>query len=78
MGRNEMSFRDEPHSNAAKLKLIGNAFALNTITQIAESSTQVEKSGISPVMVKKFADLTYGGFYSVYYCYKYFMLTLNY
>ncbi|KAF5968276.1 6-phosphogluconate dehydrogenase [Fusarium coicis] len=66
MGRDEISFEDEPHSNAAKFKLIGNAFALNSITQIAESLTLAEKSGISPKMVKKFADIMYGGIYSVY------------
>ncbi|KAG9506509.1 hypothetical protein J7337_000041 [Fusarium musae] len=62
----DISFEDEPHSNAAKFKLIGNAFALNAITQIAESLTLAEKSGISPAMVKKFADLMYGGICSVY------------
>ncbi|KAG5746300.1 hypothetical protein H9Q72_008256 [Fusarium xylarioides] len=66
MGRDEISFEDEPHSNAAKFKLIGNAFALNAITQIAESLTLAERSGISPAMVAKFADIMYGGIYSVY------------
>ncbi|RBQ79301.1 hypothetical protein FVER14953_21267 [Fusarium verticillioides] len=65
IGRDEICFEDEPHSNAAKFKLIGNAFALNAITQIAESLTLAEKSGISPEMVKKFADIMYGGVYSV-------------
>ncbi|KAF4435245.1 hypothetical protein FACUT_7349 [Fusarium acutatum] len=66
MGRDEIAFEDEPHSNAAKFKLIGNAFALNAITQLAESLTLTEKSGISLSMVKKFANLMYGGIYSVY------------
>ncbi|KAG7420873.1 hypothetical protein Forpe1208_v001908 [Fusarium oxysporum f. sp. rapae] len=66
MGHDEISFEDEPHSNAAKFKLIGNAFALNAIAQLAESLTLAEKSGISPAMVKKFADIMYGGIYSVY------------
>ncbi|KAF5720113.1 6-phosphogluconate dehydrogenase [Fusarium mundagurra] len=57
MGRDEITFEDEPHSNAAKFLLIGNAFALNAITQLAESLTLAEKSGISPAMVKKFADI---------------------
>ncbi|KAF5687185.1 6-phosphogluconate dehydrogenase [Fusarium denticulatum] len=66
MGRDEISFEDEPHSNASKSKLIGNAFALNAITQIAESLTLAEKSGISPATVNKFADIMYGGIYSIY------------
>ncbi|EXA54748.1 hypothetical protein FOPG_13645 [Fusarium oxysporum f. sp. conglutinans race 2 54008] len=45
MGRDEISFEDEPYSNAAKLKLMGNAFALNAITQLAESLTLAEKIG---------------------------------
>ncbi|KAL4725734.1 hypothetical protein ACLX1H_007887 [Fusarium chlamydosporum] len=66
MGRDEIPFEDQPHSNAAKLKLIGNAFALNAIAQLAESLTLAEKSGISPAMVKKFIDIMYGGIYSLY------------
>ncbi|KAF4501979.1 6-phosphogluconate dehydrogenase [Fusarium agapanthi] len=66
MGRDKISFGDEPHSNAAKFRLIGNTFALNTITQIAESLTLAEKSSISPATVNKFADIMYGGIYSVY------------
>ncbi|KAF5647853.1 6-phosphogluconate dehydrogenase [Fusarium tjaetaba] len=66
MGRDEISFEDEPHSHAAKFKLIGNAFALNAITQIAESLTLAEKSGISPETVAKFTDIMYGGISSVY------------
>ncbi|EXL91743.1 hypothetical protein FOIG_15066 [Fusarium odoratissimum NRRL 54006] len=45
MGRDEISFEDEPYSNAAKFKLIGNDFALNAITQLAESLTLAEKIG---------------------------------
>ncbi|KAI7763130.1 hypothetical protein LZL87_012167 [Fusarium oxysporum] len=66
MGHDEISFEDEPHSNAAKVKLIDNAFAPNAIAQLAESLTLAEKSGISTAMVKKFADIMYGGIYSVY------------
>src|SRR6478752_7181356 len=35
MGRDEIYFEDEPNSNAAKFKLMGNAFVLNAITQLA-------------------------------------------
>ncbi|KAF5691725.1 6-phosphogluconate dehydrogenase [Fusarium circinatum] len=66
MGRDEISFEDEPHSNASKFKLIGNALALNAIPQIAESLTLAEKSGIKPAMIKRSADIMYGAIYSVY------------
>ncbi|PNP83746.1 hypothetical protein FNYG_02963 [Fusarium nygamai] len=66
MGRDEISFEDEPHRSASRFKLIGNAFALNAITQLSESLTLAEKSAINPAMVKRFADIMYGGIYSVY------------
>ncbi|CAG9987730.1 unnamed protein product [Clonostachys byssicola] len=66
MGQAEIAFEDKPYSSAAKFKLIGNGFALNMVTQLAESFTLAEKAGVDPATVKQLVDMMYGGIYTVY------------
>ncbi|VUC37169.1 unnamed protein product [Clonostachys rosea] len=66
MGQAEITFEDRPFSSAAKFKLIGNGFALNMVTQLAESFTLAEKAGVDPATVKQLVDMMYGGIYTVY------------
>ncbi|KAK7212271.1 hypothetical protein V2G26_019449 [Clonostachys chloroleuca] len=66
MGQAEITFEGKPYSSAAKFKLIGNGFALNMVTQLAESFTLAEKAGVDPATVKQLVDMMYGGIYMIY------------
>ncbi|KAK8042667.1 hypothetical protein PG994_013150 [Apiospora phragmitis] len=66
MGRAEIPFDDKPYGSALKLKLIGNTFVLNMVTQLAEALTLAEKSEVGIAPVKQFVDLFVGGPWSAY------------
>ncbi|KAK8118942.1 uncharacterized protein PG998_003568 [Apiospora kogelbergensis] len=66
MGRAEIPFEDRPYGAALKLKLIGNTFVLNMVTQLAEALTVAEKSEVGTAPVKQFVDLFVGGPFSAY------------
>ncbi|KAK7956850.1 uncharacterized protein PG986_006072 [Apiospora aurea] len=66
MGRAEIPFEDKPYGSALKLKLIGNTFVLNMVTQLAEALTVAEKVELGTEPVKQFVDLFVGGPWSAY------------
>ncbi|KAK6852649.1 hypothetical protein PG995_011200 [Apiospora arundinis] len=66
MGRAEIPFEDRPYGAALKLKLIGNTFVLNMVTQLAEALTMAEKTEVGTAPVQQFVDLFVGGPFSVY------------
>lgn len=66
MGKSEVSLADRPYGAASTLKLIGNTFILNMITQLAEGLTLAEKSGVGTEPLKGFIDSLFGGVYSAY------------
>ncbi|KAI1268750.1 NAD binding domain of 6-phosphogluconate dehydrogenase-domain-containing protein [Xylariaceae sp. FL1019] len=66
MGRAEIPFDDKPYETSLKLKLLGNTFVVNMVTQIAEGMTLGEKSGVGAEPVKQLIDLLFGGVYSGY------------
>ncbi|KAK9422460.1 putative NAD binding domain of 6-phosphogluconate dehydrogenase-domain-containing protein [Seiridium unicorne] len=66
MGKAEVSLADRPYGAASTLKLIGNTFVLNMVTQLAEAFTVAEKSGVGVEPVKDFVDTLFGGVYSGY------------
>ncbi|KAK7998015.1 Ribonuclease P protein subunit p29 [Apiospora arundinis] len=57
MGRAEIPFEDRPYGAALKLKLIGNTFVLNMVTQLAEALTMAEKTEVGTAPVQQFVDL---------------------
>ncbi|KAI1337437.1 NAD binding domain of 6-phosphogluconate dehydrogenase-domain-containing protein [Xylariaceae sp. FL0016] len=66
MGKAEIPFEDEPYGKALKLKLIGNSFILNMVSQLGEGLTLAEKTGVGGESLKSFIDALYGGVYSGY------------
>ncbi|KAK7981884.1 6-phosphogluconate dehydrogenase [Apiospora saccharicola] len=66
MGKAEIPFEDKAYGTALKLKLIGNTFVLNMVTQLAEALTLAEKSEVGTAPVKQFVDLFVGGPWSAY------------
>ncbi|KAI1275216.1 NAD binding domain of 6-phosphogluconate dehydrogenase-domain-containing protein [Xylaria sp. FL0933] len=66
MGRAEVPFEDKPYETSLKLKLLGNTFVINMVTQLGEGFTLGEKCGVGVERVKQFVDLLFGGVYSGY------------
>ncbi|KAH8647970.1 6-phosphogluconate dehydrogenase [Xylariales sp. PMI_506] len=66
MGKAEIPMVDKPYGTASKLKLIGNTFVINMVTQLAEALTLAEKTGVGSATVKKFVDGLFGGPYIAY------------
>jgi 3-hydroxyisobutyrate dehydrogenase-like beta-hydroxyacid dehydrogenase len=66
MGRAMISLDDKPCGTSSKLKLIGNSFILNMVSQLAEGLTLAEKSEVGTEPVKQFVDLMFGGIYGAY------------
>ncbi|KAI1099887.1 6-phosphogluconate dehydrogenase 2 [Jackrogersella minutella] len=66
MGRAEIPFEDKPVGTSLKLKLLGNSFIINMITQLGEGFTVADKSGVGDDALKQFIDLMFGGVYSLY------------
>ncbi|KAI0459687.1 NAD binding domain of 6-phosphogluconate dehydrogenase-domain-containing protein [Xylaria acuta] len=66
MGRAEIPFDDKPYESSLKLKLLGNTFIINLVTQLGEGLTLGEKAGVGVEPVKQLVDLLFGGVYSGY------------
>ncbi|TRX98943.1 hypothetical protein FHL15_000285 [Xylaria flabelliformis] len=66
MGRAEIPFDDKPYESSLKLKLLGNTFVINLVTQLGEGLTLGEKTGVGAEPVKQLVDLLFGGVYSGY------------
>jgi 3-hydroxyisobutyrate dehydrogenase-like beta-hydroxyacid dehydrogenase len=66
MGRAEIPLDDKPYGAAQKVKLIGNSFILNMVTQLGEGLALGEKSGVGIEPVQRFVELMFGGVYAAY------------
>ncbi|KAI1095941.1 6-phosphogluconate dehydrogenase 2 [Rostrohypoxylon terebratum] len=66
MGRAEVPFDDKPVGTSLKLKLLGNTFIINMVTQIGEGLAVADKIGVGSDSVRSLIDLMFGGVYSLY------------
>ncbi|ORY63089.1 NAD binding domain of 6-phosphogluconate dehydrogenase-domain-containing protein [Pseudomassariella vexata] len=66
MGIAEIPFEDKPYASSSKLKLIGNTFILNMVTQLAEGLTMAEKTEVGTEPVQQFIKLLFGGVHAAY------------
>lgn len=66
MGKAEINMADRPYGTASTMKLIGNTFILNLVTQLSEAFTVAEKSGVGVEPLKEFIDSLLGGIASAY------------
>ncbi|KAI1752502.1 NAD binding domain of 6-phosphogluconate dehydrogenase-domain-containing protein [Xylaria castorea] len=66
MGRSEISFDDKPYEMSLKMKLLGNTFVINLVTQLGEAITLSEKTGVGAEPVRQMVELFFGGAYSGY------------
>ncbi|KAI1207098.1 6-phosphogluconate dehydrogenase 2 [Annulohypoxylon truncatum] len=66
MGKAEIAFDDKPVGTSLKLKLLGNSFIINMITQLGEGFAVADKTDIGPDALKQFLDLMFGGVHSLY------------
>ncbi|KAK6063302.1 hypothetical protein SCUP515_12525 [Seiridium cupressi] len=66
MGKAEVPMEDEPYGMASTMKIIGNTFVLNMVTQLGEAFTLPEKTGVGAARVKSFVDGLFGGLYIPY------------
>lgn len=62
----EMLMRDEPCGRATLLKVVGNTFVLNMVTQLSEAQVLAEKSGLGTEHLKQLVDMIFGPVYSSY------------
>ncbi|KAI8931144.1 hypothetical protein NX059_011497 [Plenodomus lindquistii] len=66
MGRLNIDFSDQPAGNATLLKVIGNTFILNMVSQLSESHVLAEKSGLGSDNLQKFISAMFPGPYTAY------------
>lgn len=56
----------EPYGKASTLKLVGNTFILNMVTQVAEAHVLAEKSGLGTAYTHQFVEALMPGIYPPY------------
>ncbi|KAH7072567.1 NAD binding domain of 6-phosphogluconate dehydrogenase-domain-containing protein [Paraphoma chrysanthemicola] len=66
MGRANIEYPDQPAGNATLLKVIGNTFILNMISQLSEGHVLAEKSGLGVENLHAFITTMFPGPYSMY------------
>ncbi|CAJ2513747.1 Uu.00g018660.m01.CDS01 [Anthostomella pinea] len=66
MGKAEIPMDDKPYGTSQKLKLIGNSFILNMVSQLGEGLAMAEKTGVGVEPLKEFIDTLFGGVHSGY------------
>ncbi|XDG09605.1 hypothetical protein ABKA04_009220 [Annulohypoxylon sp. FPYF3050] len=66
MGRAEVAFDDKPVGTSLKLKLLGNTFVINMVTQLGEALAVADKIGLGSDPARQLIDLMFGGVYSLY------------
>ena len=64
--RAEIDLTDQPYGKASKLKVLGNSFIMNMITQLAEAHVVAEKSGLGTDIVQQFVGELFPGPYAAY------------
>jgi 3-hydroxyisobutyrate dehydrogenase-like beta-hydroxyacid dehydrogenase len=66
MGRAEIEYPDQPAGNATLLKVIGNTFILNMVSQLSEGHVLAEKSGLGVENLQTFISTMFPGPYTAY------------
>ncbi|CBX90974.1 similar to 6-phosphogluconate dehydrogenase NAD-binding [Plenodomus lingam JN3] len=66
MGRANIDFSSQPPGNATLLKVIGNTFILNLISQLSEGHVLAEKSGLGTDNLHAFISAMFPGPYTAY------------
>lgn len=66
MGRAEIEYPDQPAGNATLLKVVGNTFILNMVSQLSEGHVLAEKSGLGVENLQAFISTMFPGPYTAY------------
>jgi 3-hydroxyisobutyrate dehydrogenase-like beta-hydroxyacid dehydrogenase len=66
MGRANVDYSDQPAGNATLLKVIGNTFILNMVSQLSEGHVLAEKSGLGVDNLHTFISTMFPGPYTAY------------
>lgn len=66
MGRADINFAGQPSGNATLLKVIGNTFILNMVSQLSEGHVLAEKSGLGVDNLHNFISTMFPGPYMAY------------
>lgn len=66
LARAVIPFEDQPHSKAVTAKIVGNTFVAATITQLSETLTLAETTGVGTAAIQQLVDVLYGGPFSFY------------
>jgi 3-hydroxyisobutyrate dehydrogenase-like beta-hydroxyacid dehydrogenase len=66
MGRADIEYPDQPAGNATLLKVIGNTFILNMVSQLSEGHVLAEKSGLGVENLQAFISTLFPGPYTAY------------
>ncbi|KAH4069908.1 hypothetical protein HBH92_150230 [Parastagonospora nodorum] len=66
MGRADIEYPDQPAGNATLLKVIGNTFILNMVSQLSEGHVLAEKSGLGVENLHSFIETMFPGPYTAY------------
>lgn len=66
LARAVIPFEDQEYGKAATTKIIGNTFIAAMITQLSEALTLAEKTEVGTAAVRQFADIIFGGPFSIY------------
>jgi 3-hydroxyisobutyrate dehydrogenase-like beta-hydroxyacid dehydrogenase len=66
MGRADIDFSGQPAGNATLLKVIGNTFILNMVSQLSEGHVLAEKSGLGVDNLHNFISTMFPGPYTAY------------
>jgi 3-hydroxyisobutyrate dehydrogenase-like beta-hydroxyacid dehydrogenase len=66
MGRADIEYPDQPAGNATLLKVIGNTFILNMVSQLSEGHVLAEKSGLGVENLHAFISTMFPGPFTAY------------
>lgn len=66
MGRTTIDYSSQPAGNATLLKVIGNTFILNMVSQLSEGHVLAEKSGLGVDNLHTFISALFPGPYTAY------------
>ncbi|KAF1946859.1 6-phosphogluconate dehydrogenase 2 [Clathrospora elynae] len=66
MGRANINYSGQPAGNATLLKIIGNTFILNMVSQLSEGHVLAEKSGLGVDNLQAFISTMFPGPYTTY------------
>ncbi len=66
MGRADIDMPNQPASKSTLLKIVGNTFILNMVSQLSEGHVLAEKSGLGVENIHSFVSELFGPLYGAY------------